>query len=389
MVIGVGVSTYNRPEGLARLCRGLSVLPCRVLVMDDGGSSDLSGSVPSGPQFSLERCPNAGIATNRNRLLHGLFLRPDVDVVMFLDDDMEVCSPRFLDAWAAAARRHGVVAWRCDQHGAICMPTGSAGGSAVAITRAAFERLGWFDARYDQGWGYEDSDWFRRWAALTGLPLRTMSWGMRHHGGLGTYCSPERLARNTALYARADAQPPAEHFHDDIHGWFDFQELYARVVREAPPGSRLIEVGVWRGKSLSHLAVEAGNSGKAVYLAGIDTWRGSDGDTAMLAVAAADDIKGEARRNLSRSRQPVVLLHKDSVEAAADFPDCSCYFVFIDACHAEYAVRQDIAAWLPKVARGGLLAGHDYDCESVARAVDALLPGREIDGPCWLWRVTV
>jgi Methyltransferase domain len=47
-------------------------------------------------------------------------------------------------------------------------------------------------------------------------------------------------------------------------------------------------------------------------------------------------------------------------------------FVYIDADHREAAVAADLAAWWPKVAPGGILAGHDYMDEhaGVIRAVD-------------------
>ena len=57
--------------------------------------------------------------------------------------------------------------------------------------------------------------------------------------------------------------------------------------------------------------------------------------------------------------------------AAATYPDQSLDFVFLDADHDYESVKADIAAWLPKVKPGGILAGHDYMCgwPGVDRAV--------------------
>jgi predicted O-methyltransferase YrrM len=47
--------------------------------------------------------------------------------------------------------------------------------------------------------------------------------------------------------------------------------------------------------------------------------------------------------------------------------------VFIDADHSEESVSRDIVVWLPKVKRGGVIAGHDYGSRNwpgVKRAVD-------------------
>lgn len=50
-------------------------------------------------------------------------------------------------------------------------------------------------------------------------------------------------------------------------------------------------------------------------------------------------------------------------------------FVFIDAGHSYRAVTADLAAWWPKVRRGGWFGGHDYHSAypGVIRAVDEAL----------------
>jgi len=53
-------------------------------------------------------------------------------------------------------------------------------------------------------------------------------------------------------------------------------------------------------------------------------------------------------------------IRKPSIEAANQFQDHSLDFVFIDASHEYEDVKNDIKAWLPKVKKNGILAGHDY-----------------------------
>jgi predicted O-methyltransferase YrrM len=54
------------------------------------------------------------------------------------------------------------------------------------------------------------------------------------------------------------------------------------------------------------------------------------------------------------------LIVKKSVDAAPDVPDGSLDFVYIDAEHSYKSVKEDIAAWAPKVRTGGIVSGHDY-----------------------------
>ena len=72
------------------------------------------------------------------------------------------------------------------------------------------------------------------------------------------------------------------------------------------------------------------------------------------------------------------LIIAPSVEAAKRFEAESVDFVYIDANHSYAFVKEDIQAWLPKVKKGGIIGGHDYDWEdkehdmelAVKRAVD-------------------
>jgi hypothetical protein len=80
----------------------------------------------------------------------------------------------------------------------------------------------------------------------------------------------------------------------------------------------------------------------------------------------------------------VDIIRKNSVEAAATFDDGSLDIVFIDGDHSTDAVISDIAAWKPKVKKGGLLTGHDHSFHNVKKAIDIALP-RYITGPDAVW----
>ena len=63
---------------------------------------------------------------------------------------------------------------------------------------------------------------------------------------------------------------------------------------------------------------------------------------------------------MSKNYENVYKLKKSSVEASKDFEDGSLDLVYIDAAHDYDSVKQDILTWLPKIKKGGFIAGHDY-----------------------------
>ncbi len=75
-----------------------------------------------------------------------------------------------------------------------------------------------------------------------------------------------------------------------------------------------------------------------------------------------------------------IRLKKTSVEAASTLPDNSFDFAFIDADHSYEAVKQDLAAWYPKVRSGGLFSGHDFRWEGVKNAVVEFAKANNLKG---------
>ncbi len=143
-----------------------------------------------------------------------------------------------------------------------------------------------------------------------------------------------------------------DHFYQEIEGWFDFENLYRRAVERMPKNARMVEVGVYRGRSLFFLAVEAINSGKDIHIYGVDKFNWPAG--------AFEEIQ---RVRMNRELDLfITLLARSSVSAAREyFGHGTLDFVFIDADHAYEAVKEDIQAWFPKMKKGGIMAGHDLN----------------------------
>jgi hypothetical protein len=65
----------------------------------------------------------------------------------------------------------------------------------------------------------------------------------------------------------------------------------------------------------------------------------------------------------------LVLIHKTSIEASKEFEDNSLGVVMIDANHSYQSVLSDFESWIPKVKKGGLICGDDYNYLEVRNAV--------------------
>jgi len=77
-----------------------------------------------------------------------------------------------------------------------------------------------------------------------------------------------------------------------------------------------------------------------------------------------------------------IFMKMKSIEASKFFPDNSLDLVFIDADHSYESVLNDIKNWFPKVKKGGIISGHDYEHPSfygVKKAVDEFFGNKKFN----------
>lgn len=140
-----------------------------------------------------------------------------------------------------------------------------------------------------------------------------------------------------------------KHIYHSIPGWFSFADFYSEIIKKMPTGSRLVEIGTYHGCSLSYLVVEAINSGKKFDIIGVDAcpW---------------PDVEPEFNKNMEPLKGHFTTkFGGDSFDRIKEFEDKSIDFAFIDANHTYEYVSKDIAALLPKMKDGGIIAGHDFN----------------------------
>ena len=181
-----------------------------------------------------------------------------------------------------------------------------------------------------------------------------------------------------------------------IQGWFDYVDVYFDICskvayseefngREAPQ-TTFVELGSWLGRSIAYMAQ---HKNRPDYIYAVDTWKGTPGhekEQRKRAEQGIGDLYEAFEKNMRECRLSRIVhpLRMTSVEAAEQFDDESVDFIFEDADH--WNVAASIEAWLPKLRKGGIFAGHDIGIQEVKRDVDLLLPGWERrSAACWWW----
>lgn len=148
------------------------------------------------------------------------------------------------------------------------------------------------------------------------------------------------------------------------------------LARLFPPQADMVEVGSWSGESAMVFLA----SGRLRSLVMVDPFDPALCQSVLTHVhhrgTTCEDALALLTQDVLQVYPQASLLRMTSLEAAEQLAGRQFDVVYIDACHKEWAVRQDIEAWRPMVKPGGLLAGHDHQSKQypgVTRAVRALL----------------
>jgi predicted O-methyltransferase YrrM len=168
-----------------------------------------------------------------------------------------------------------------------------------------------------------------------------------------------------------------------IDGWFNHQRAYDYLLDNMPQDGKFVELGAWLGKSSAYLCDKA----TLQQITIVDTWKGSPNElTTTHKLATEVDIYKLFVENMGSRKYKAI--KATSKTASKKFANESLDVVFIDLTHTYEAVKEDIKLWLPKVKKGGYLAGDDYqeNWKGVIQAVDELLPHATFMDDCWLYR---
>ena len=119
------------------------------------------------------------------------------------------------------------------------------------------------------------------------------------------------------------------------------------LLERLTPGGTSVEIGVDQG----HFSADILRLAAPAKLHLVDAWGsaryGKDKQAAVAERFASEGARVELHLGLSTER-------------VTDFADGSLDFVYIDTDHSYALTKEELRLYAPKVAPGGLLAGHDY-----------------------------
>jgi predicted O-methyltransferase YrrM len=153
---------------------------------------------------------------------------------------------------------------------------------------------------------------------------------------------------------------------ENVEGWFLRDEAitlesYAKLV--SPPAT-IVEIGSYRGRSTIVLA-QACPGDVMVYA--IDPHIMNDGDPFPF---GNDDRRVFSENILAAQVADKVCPVNLESHAVAQIWNKPVGLLFVDGQHSYEGVRRDLDGWVPRVVDDGIIAAHDTDWETVARALD-------------------
>lgn len=175
--------------------------------------------------------------------------------------------------------------------------------------------------------------------------------------------------------------------------WFNYQRFYDEIASKK--FNVLVELGTWKGHSISYLGKKLLEQSYDFKLYGVDLFDDSYIHTKEGNSYLASQMKyiyDVYNQNLIDAgvREVIKDIKGNTWEVASQFEDNSVDFVFIDADHNYESVKKDILSWLPKMKKGGIMSGHDYfnNTCGVKQAVDEIFPNVVI-GTNNIWMVEI
>jgi hypothetical protein len=179
-----------------------------------------------------------------------------------------------------------------------------------------------------------------------------------------------------------------DHYYHSLEGWFNMEKQYLELLNATPEGGVFVELGCYKGKSTSFIGVEIHKRKRDINFFAIDSFQGATNSTDVNEIKAYEgisEIEESYTYNVSLIGNKIKTIVSLTDEAAQYFEDGSVDVIFVDGGHSYEVVKADILAWLPKMKKGGIMAGHDFNAwEGVNKAVTEIFgTPHKVENDCW------
>jgi hypothetical protein len=151
---------------------------------------------------------------------------------------------------------------------------------------------------------------------------------------------------------------------------------YDALLKRLPKTSIIgAELGVWKGQ----MSMELLKQHKDLFLYLVDRWQvPPEGDSyyqgsRVMARSSQEDFD----RCFHLACQSVIpysdrckILKMTTIEASEYIDDNSLDFIFVDSDHSYIGVTNDLTYWTPKLKKGAILSGHDFNNSNTYNEVE-------------------
>ncbi len=197
-------------------------------------------------------------------------------------------------------------------------------------------------------------------------------------------------------------RPPPEWINPKVnHQYLGLAQLISYYHDNRPKKNKYygIELGSFMGES-TQMFLSSGLWTAGFYA--VDPWSGPEDEYKTTGTDTGltwKDIRDEFDYNTRMYNNSPDYIHqkfqviRGKSKSAVELFDDDCFdFIYIDADHTYDSVCQDIQLFLPKLKKGGFIAGHDYDPQGwpeVVEAVHAMLgePDKVFMDTSWIFQI--
>jgi predicted O-methyltransferase YrrM len=171
-----------------------------------------------------------------------------------------------------------------------------------------------------------------------------------------------------------------------LHSTEPEQQEVLKGLLSKVDGKMFIDVGCFIGGFTSVMARVAKERGGIVYA--IDAFKRAVPPMDFWDMHRDNDVKTILKKNMESigCGDCVEIIEGLSEEVSHSFVDDSFDLIFIDADHETESVLKDIDSWYPKLKKGGIICGHDFDKETVQRAISQRFLRVNVDTAIWSYK---